>query len=123
MSKEKEIAKDVENDAIGGLEIGPVIGTLRSELTRAIEEARGEVLRFDVESIELELEVAVTREAKAELGVKFWVLEAGAGGTAGSARTQRLKLVLKPHLPDGGRDGGPRGGKVEISKTSDERRG
>lgn len=77
------------------------IEDLRSELLLAVESGKGQALQFRLKPVELELKLAVTREAGANAGVKFWVLDIGAKGTIGDAATHTLKLVLEPVGKDG----------------------
>lgn len=83
------------------LELATVVGQLRQELWQAARQAEGQEIRFEVETLELELQVVVTREATASAGLKFWVLEAGIGDKEQESRVQRVKLVLKPKGPQG----------------------
>lgn len=78
------------------VELADLIGQLRSELTEAMRAGENEELRFELGPVELELTVAVTREAKPGAKVKFWVVELGAEATVGSATTQTIKLQLDP---------------------------
>lgn len=86
------------------IELAEVVRNLREQLHLAMEAGTGQDLRFEVEDLELELQVAVTKSTGGELGggskVKFWVFEAAASGKAevsiGSERVQRLKLRLRP---------------------------
>ena len=77
------------------------IEDLRSELLRAVASGKGQALQFRLKPIELELKLAVTREAEANGGVKFWVLDIGAKGSIGDAETHTLRLVLEPVGKDG----------------------
>ncbi|MGH3701282.1 MAG: trypco2 family protein, partial [Pseudonocardiaceae bacterium] len=45
------------------VELAQVIGQLRQELSAAMREGEGEDLRFELGTVELELTVAVSREA------------------------------------------------------------
>ncbi|MET9625931.1 trypco2 family protein [Lentzea sp. NPDC006480] len=98
------------------VELADLIGQLRSELTEAMQAGENEDLRFELGPVELELTVAVTKEAKPGAKVKFWVVELGTDATLSSATTQKIKLTLDPRR---------RGqtGKVEISgaETADEK--
>jgi hypothetical protein len=89
-----------------------VIDQLREEIGFLTQTAKGEALRFEVESIDVELRVGVTKEAKGDAKAKFVVFgigaEVGGGGSVGTERTQVIKLKLKPR-PDGG-------GKTLIDK-------
>ena len=77
------------------------IEDLRSELLAAVASGKNQPLQFRLKPIELELKLAVTREAGTNAGVKFWVLDIGAKGTIADATTHTLKLVLEPVGKDG----------------------
>jgi Trypsin-co-occurring domain 2 len=79
------------------IELAELIGQLRSELTEAMTAGDGEDLRFFLGPVELELTVAVDREAKPGAKVRFWVVELGAETKLGSSSTQKIKLTLDPH--------------------------
>jgi Trypsin-co-occurring domain 2 len=79
------------------IELAELIGQLRSELTEAMTAGDGEDLRFSLGPVELELTVAVDREAKPGAKVRFWVVELGAETKFGSSSTQKIKLTLDPH--------------------------
>jgi hypothetical protein len=85
----------------GRLELSRVIRELRTELAAAIAAGEGEALRFQIEKIELELEVSVEQSATGKSGVKFWILEAGVDGTKSVAKTQTLRIQLRPRDADG----------------------
>ncbi|MFB6439549.1 trypco2 family protein [Streptomyces sp. NPDC056411] len=78
------------------VELAELIGQLRGELTRAMRDGEHEELRFEPERVELELTVAVDREAKPSGKVRFWVVEVGSEVTAASNSAQRIKLELVP---------------------------
>lgn len=78
------------------VELAQVIGQLRQELSAAIRDGEGEDLRFELGPVELELAVAVSKEAGPTARVRFWVVELGADGKAASQATQRIKLTLDP---------------------------
>ncbi|GII96171.1 trypco2 family protein [Sinosporangium siamense] len=96
------------------IELSEVIRGLRQELEEAIAEGEGKDLRFEVGPVEVEVTVAVTREAKAGAKVKFWVVEANAEGKLGDVRTQRVMLTLEPRLASTGR-------RPEVAGRADER--
>ena len=50
-----------------------VISQLRQELSVAMREGEGEELRFELGPVELELTVAVSKEAGPNAKVRFWV--------------------------------------------------
>jgi hypothetical protein len=76
--------------------LADVVANLRAELIEAMRAGEGEELRFELGPVEVELTVAVDREAKPGAKVKFWVLELGAETKLGATRTQRIKLILDP---------------------------
>lgn len=78
------------------VELADLIGQLRAELTEAMRTGDGTDLRFEVGPVELELTIAVSKEAKPGAKVKIWVAEAGVEGKLESSTTQRIKLVLDP---------------------------
>jgi hypothetical protein len=80
------------------VELAELVAQLRTELTKAMQEGRDEALRFSLGPVELELTLAVAKEATPGAKVRFWVVEAGADAKASSSRTQRIKLTLEPHL-------------------------
>jgi hypothetical protein len=84
--------------------LADVVANLRAELVEAMRAGDGEELRFELGPVEVELTVAVDREAKPGAKVKFWVLELGADTKIGSLSTQRIKLTLDPrHAASPGR--------------------
>lgn len=81
--------------------LAQVIEDLRAELLSALQSGAGAELQFRLKPIELELQLAVTKNGQANAGVKFWVLEFGAKGSMESAVTHTLKLTLEPMGRDG----------------------
>ena len=57
-----------------GSEIGlaDMIKSLRRELQISLEEGKDQAVAFDVDKVELELKVLVSRKAKGEAGIAFW---------------------------------------------------
>lgn len=82
------------------VELSELIGQLRSELVEAMRAGSDSDLRFELGPVELEVAVAVAKEAKPGAKVKFWVVELGAEGAASSNTTQRIKLSLEPKRVD-----------------------
>ncbi len=86
-----------------------VIQDLRSELLRATAAAEGQALRFDIDELQLELQVGVTKggsaTASAGGGVRFWVLNADSSGQVQgryeSSQLQKITLKLKPRTATG----------------------
>ena len=83
----------------------------RVSLSEAIEYVRAELaenikighnhpdVHFEYTEVELELQIAVTREVSGEAGLNVWVVDAKGGGSHTDARTNRIKLLLKPLDP------------------------
>lgn len=75
-----------------GIGLSQAIETLRLELSEAQASGRDGEVRFGLETVDLELSVAVTKDANGKVGWK--ILEAG--GSVGTERTQTIRLSLKP---------------------------
>jgi len=80
--------------------LSEMLAQLRKDLLQTQEEGKGSDLKFQIEDIEIELQLATTKEAGVGGGVKFWVYNANAKVSASEANTQKLKLKLKPIGPD-----------------------
>jgi Trypsin-co-occurring domain 2 len=76
--------------------LADTIRSLRAELSRAMQEGEGQELRFKVDPVELEFELAVTSTKGGGGGIKFWVVTAEAKLDKATATTHRIKLSLKP---------------------------
>ena len=75
-----------------GIGLSQAIETLRLELSEAQASGREGEVRFELETVDLELSVAVTKDANGKVGWK--ILEAG--GSVGTEHTQTIRLSLKP---------------------------
>ncbi len=87
-----------------------VMGQLRKEMLAAVEAGKGEGLQFEVQDVEVEMQVVVSKGGAGELGgeggIRLWVLGKAAGKLSGkyeSSQIQKVKLKLRPKL-DGGDD-------------------
>ncbi|MFH9084651.1 MULTISPECIES: trypco2 family protein [unclassified Streptomyces] len=87
------------------MEIGlaDALKALRDELAQATHEAEGHAVRLHVESVDLNLQVAVTDSLEAGGGVKFWVVSANGKATGTTAVTHTVSLRLKAETADGNR--------------------
>ncbi|MDQ0990204.1 trypco2 family protein [Streptomyces sp. V3I7] len=83
------------------IELADLLASLRSELDRARTDADGKDVRFRINSIDLELQVAVEKSADAKAGVRFWVVSVGGGAAAKSSRTHTIKLSLDARTDTG----------------------
>lgn len=79
-----------------------MIESLRQELAVAIAAGKGQAIRFEVGTVELELEVAVTRKTKGGGGLKFWVVSAQGERGVDALTKHTFKLTLNPKLATGG---------------------
>ena len=84
-----------------GIGLVDAIASLRAELLTEQERARTDGLAFPIESIQLELQVGVTRDAGARSGLRFWVVELGADAHIAREQVQRITVTLGPPLLDG----------------------
>ncbi|WP_045562567.1 trypco2 family protein [Streptomyces sp. FxanaA7] len=85
------------------IELSEMIRQLRQELNTAMADGAAGPVRFELGPVEIEASVAVDREAGAGGKVRFWVVEANAGGKFATSETHRISLTLQPKLvaPDG----------------------
>ena len=84
-----------------GLGLADVLAQLRANLAQALQEGAEQDLRFALDDVEVELQVAVTKEGIGKAGVKFWVINAEAGGKISVVTTQKIKLKMKVVDKDG----------------------
>ena len=82
--------------------LAEMIEQLRHELQQAVRAGKDEDIRFKLGEVTLEAQVEVTKEGDAKAGVKFWVVDVGAAGTASKAVTQKIVLKLQPVDKSGG---------------------
>jgi hypothetical protein len=94
--------------------LAKAIEDLRAELLEALRKGANQELQFRLKPIELELKLAVTKQAEANAGVKFWVVQLGGKGGYDAATTHTLKLTLEPVGKDGSSE-------VLISQTGQPR--
>jgi hypothetical protein len=79
-----------------GLELTSAIDAIRGQLTEAMARSEGQRLQFELGNIELEFEVALTRETSVDGGVRVWVINMGASGARTTSAVTRVKVTLKP---------------------------
>ncbi len=88
---------------MGKIGLVETLDALRSELAAAVEKAQGQEIQFPISSVQLEFQVGVTWDAEARAGVKFWVLELGAGGSYANESVQKVTLNLEAPVDAEGR--------------------
>ena len=77
------------------------IAALRQELIESIVAAQGEKLRFEVGEVLMEFQVEVEKSIDGKGGIKFWVVEMGAGATSKDKAIHKVTVELKPVRADG----------------------
>jgi hypothetical protein len=82
--------------------LSELIAELRRELAEAQVQGQGLHPRLRIDEAEIELQVVITREGDAGMGVKFWVLNADVKDKLSDATIQKIKLKLKPADTGGG---------------------
>jgi Trypsin-co-occurring domain 2 len=92
--------------------LADVVRRLRTELQAATEAGKGKGLRFEVQDIEVEMQVVVTKGGSGEFGgeggVKLWVIGKAGGKVSGkyeSSEVQKVKFRLKPKTGKGAKSG------------------
>jgi len=69
---------------------------LREELESAWKKGAGQAIRFRVSEVTLTLQAVARRDVEGSGKIRWWLIEAGGGVTAGSETTQTLVLTLSP---------------------------
>lgn len=77
------------------------IAALRQELIESIVAAQGEKLQFEVGEVLIEFQLEVEQSVDGKGGIKFWVVEMGAGATSKDKAIHKLTIPLKPVRADG----------------------
>ena len=86
----------MDDDEALGVGLADAIATVRRELERAIEEGEKSALAFRAGPVEMEFQVIFSKTGSASVGVRAWVVSAGAKGELSSSATHRLKLSMIP---------------------------
>ncbi|WNG34256.1 hypothetical protein F0U61_11905 [Archangium violaceum] len=95
-----------------GILLSDLIQQLRRELWTSIRTADNEALRFKVQSVEVELQVTVSRESEINGGIRFWVVNLGGKYTRTGEDVHTIKLKLLPAL-------GPQNKDVNIADETE----
>ena len=89
-----------ENVTKTPLELADVIKALRQELINAQQAGQDEKTRFNVNTVEVELETVIEKEVggKGSGKIRFWVVDADAevNGKYKNATRHKIKLSLQP---------------------------
>lgn len=87
-------------DSSGWMGLSTALEGLREELESVWEQSRDRPVSIVVDQVTLTLEAVARREAEGSGKIRWWLVEAGGGVTAGAERTQTLVLTLTPRLRD-----------------------
>jgi hypothetical protein len=82
--------------------LAETVRSLRRELVTAMEDGEGASVRLRVQSVKLEIQVAVTASGESNGDVKFWVLSAGGKAAESTSFTHTLSLELAAETNQGG---------------------
>ena len=84
-----------------GIALADLVNAVRAELETAAINARGQQLQFEVQDVQLEVEVMTTGSREVAGGVKIWVLTIDAKGSKTDAATHKVMLKLSPVTAEG----------------------
>ena len=88
---------EVPGDAV---DLTAAINAVFEQLTAAIRNVRAnDVLGFEYEDVEIELQMTATKDVGGRVGVKFYVFTAGGNVDLGSSASHRIKISIKPYNP------------------------
>jgi hypothetical protein len=76
--------------------LGEMIETLRQELQVAQARGAGQAVAFDIDKVELELQIVVSRKKTGDGKIAFWVLSLGGGLERAGEATHKFNLTLSP---------------------------
>lgn len=97
------------------MELADAVEAIRAQLIEAMSRGQGKGLQFALGDLELEFAVSLTQDRQARGGIKVWVVNADGSVGTSAARTQRVKVTLKPIDPQSGEP-------AKISDAIDPRR-
>lgn len=83
-------------ETVPGIPLAEAIGWVRAELAQAIEDGKDSPLAFRSGPVELEFQVAFSKQGGGDIGVRVWVLSLGAKGEVSSSETHSVKVSLTP---------------------------
>lgn len=85
---------------INGLELTSVVSALREQLAQAVEQAQGEQVQFQLNTIDVELQTVIDTAGSSTASgkINFWVLDmdASLGGKYKRSATHKIRLNLSP---------------------------
>jgi Trypsin-co-occurring domain 2 len=90
-----------DNDP-NGIELVEFVNALREEIRSARKDSDPQ-LPIEVGPVTIELSVLTRREGGGNLGLRFWVVDAGVDGKHAHESTQKITIQLTPLEPGGKR--------------------
>jgi Trypsin-co-occurring domain 2 len=84
-----------------GIALADFVNAVRAELEAAAVKARDQQLQFEVQDVQLGVEVTTTGTREVEGGVKVWVLTIDGKGSGANAATHKVTLNLSPVTAEG----------------------
>jgi len=93
--------------------LADTIQNLRKELQSAQQRSAGENILFEIEKVELELQVVIGRKAKGQGGIEFYVVKAGGEVERSGETTHSIKLTLSPVSSASG-------GRIKVAAQGEE---
>lgn len=87
-------------EAEPGVPVAEAIERLRAELEAALAAGVGRRVQFGVGDVTLTVSVVAGRTRDASGKLRWWLVEAGGGGSKTSQNVQTLVLTLRPQLVD-----------------------
>lgn len=92
-----------DNAPDDAVDLTTAINAVHEQLTAAIRNVReNDVLGFEYEDVEIELQMTATKNRGFEGGVRFYVFTAGGNADQGSSASHRIKISIKPYKPGTG---------------------
>jgi hypothetical protein len=81
--------------------LADLVDAVRAELETAAVNARNQQLQFEVQDVQLEVQVMTTGTREVGGGLQVWVLTVGAKGSKANAATHKVTLRLNAVTPEG----------------------
>jgi NTP-dependent ternary system trypsin peptidase co-occuring protein len=91
----------------GMVDLSGALEALRSELELAWAASQERRIRFRVADVTLTVQVVARKERDLGGKIRWWLIEAGAGGKSAAQTTQTLVLTLTPSIHDEGGEAAP----------------
>lgn len=88
-------------DGEPGIPLADLVDAIRRELQTAAFDARDQELQFEVQDVQLEVEITTTGTREGGGGLKVYVLTLGAKGSKSNASSQKVTLNLSAVTADG----------------------